>query len=255
MLIHVNNFSRCFPRENRTSGEVSALHPATDVFIQPSPSHHHHHHHQLRPALSSQQELGHSQQWVLRESHIFWQAGRDSDIVFPVLSPSSFVSPSSHLTSLLNLYCFYLSLLSLAVNRHSLSVAEETHSILASRLWTAHWTHLCRSNRTGEAPLLPSFHQQLHRMTNDSEKRTEEEKEKTNAQKAVPKLENVPRVRNSLQTKAPLYSCWHCRSCEITQTGDKWDNTICCRALELWHYWQADTGFTVLYWVFCCSSH
>lgn len=52
----------------------------------------------------------------------------------------------------------------------------------------------------GEAPQLPSCHQQLHRMTNDSEKRTEEREEKM---KSLPKLENVPRVRNSMQTETP----------------------------------------------------
>lgn len=59
----------------------------------------------------------------------------------------------------------------------------------------------------GEARLLPSSHhtQQSQRMTNNCEKRAEEEKPNTSRQKAVPKLENAPRVRNSLANKKRLY--------------------------------------------------
>lgn len=105
-------------------------------------------HRHLHPVLSPQRELVQSQRWGVRESHIFWQTGLCSDVVFPVGSfslPLLFLSPSG--SCLLHKKVQLLS--EPLVTRcppSRLSVAEETHSdsgIRAKR--TAHWTRLCRS--------------------------------------------------------------------------------------------------------------
>lgn len=82
-----------------------------------------------------QQELGHSQRWVPRESCIFWQAGRRSALFTCPLSLSffkfclfSFLSPSSYVPPSINSSHFSLSL-------SSLVVAQETHS----RVWQPGW--------------------------------------------------------------------------------------------------------------------
>ena len=111
-------------------------------------------HHHLHPVLSPQQELGQSQGWCVRGSDIFWQAGCSSDAVF---SCSFILSPPLHLLS----FFFFLSPsgstflrkivpdLSEPLDLPRLSVAEETHSVLAAGLRTAHWTRLCRSSGMG----------------------------------------------------------------------------------------------------------